>query len=1003
MTEAANIERLASDADRLAGQRRRVLVSTYRLQMHAGFPLREAARVTDYLHKLGISHSYTSSLLTAKPGSTHGYDVTNPERLNPEIGTDAEFDSWIDELRQRGMGLLLDTVPNHMSIGGPNVWSHDVLEHGPASPYANYFDIAWSDHPRERLHGKVLLPILGQTYGAEIEAGRFQVEFADVAPAIKYGEMRLPMDPRTYGAILAPAVEMVRDQLGAEHEDAVELQSILTGTRALPPRTETDPEKTNAGWCESRVLKRRLRDLVARSPVVAAQIAEAAKRINGAVGDPASFAGLEELLDAQAYRPSFWRVASDEINYRRFFDVNDLAALNTEREDVFAAVHQKVFEWIGVGQLDGLRIDHPDGLFDPKQYLERLQLYTRLVAAKHLLETRPDDYPGLTWPAVDGLLRERFAADPTRPLYVVVEKILGEGESLPADWAADGTTGYDFINLVNGLFVDAAHEKDLTRVYRDLTGEDTPFDELVYRSKFHLLQSSLASELHMLAHQLDRIAQSERWSRDFTLNGLRHALREVIACFPVYRSYINGGAGDRDRVVVLRAVARARQRNPLLGRAVFDFIRDTLLLKDPSSGPATPDYRAAQRRFAGKFQQLTAPTMAKGFEDTALYVYVRLVSLNEVGGDPSKFGRAPAEVHHAFRDRAEKYPGALSPLSTHDTKRSEDVRARINVLSEIPDAWAARVARWMELNRGHKIDVGEGQLALDANEEYLLYQTLIGVWPVEGLTPENRSEFVGRVQAYLNKALHEAKVHTSWINPDSDYDAAAAEFVARVLDPDRSGQFLTDFEAFQRTVSHFGMFNSLAQTLLKITAPGVPDTYQGTELWDFSLVDPDNRRPVDYDRRSRLVEEMDGRAGGLGGLVRELVAQKADGRIKLFVSLRALLFRRENAALFAGRYLPIDVVGPQAGHLFCFARLVDEVCAVVLVPRLVATLMKTDNRPPVGPVVWSDTALLFPPELTNFRWVNEFSGETIQQSMDRTLQVAKVLGQFPLALLAGRR
>jgi (1->4)-alpha-D-glucan 1-alpha-D-glucosylmutase len=990
---SAALDRLAADADRLALERRRVPVSTYRLQMHHGFPLREAARITRYLQALGVSHPYTSSLVTAKPGSTHGYDVTDPARLNPEIGTDDEFDAWVADLKRRGMGVLLDTVPNHMSV--PNQWIDDLLEHGPASPFAGYFDIAWNDHPRERLHGKVLLPILGQPYGAEIEAGRFRVDFADGGLTVRYGEQRLPLDPRTYEWVLGPAVEAVRAELGPDHEDAGELQSILTGVRHLPPRTEADAEKAREAWNESRVLKRRLADLAGRSPAVARQVAESAKRLSGVVGDPASFAGLEELLEAQAYRPSFWRVASDEINYRRFFDINELAALNTEREDVFAAVHEKVFQWVGAGRVDGLRIDHPDGLFDPKEYLDRLQLYARLATARHLLEARPDDYPGVRWAEAEGPLKERFAADPKRPLYVVVEKILGEGEQLPADWATDGTTGYEFINLINGLFVDPGREKDMTRVYRELTGQDTPFEELLYHSKFHMLQSTLASELHMLAHQLDRLAQAQRWSRDFTLNGLRHALREVIACFPVYRSYVNGGVRERDRVDILRAVGRARRRNPLLGRAIFDFIRDTLLLKDPPSGPAAPEYRADQRRFAGRFQQVTAPTMAKGFEDTALYVYVRLASLNEVGGDPSKFGRSPTEVHGALRARAERYPGGLSPLSTHDTKRSEDVRARINVLSEMPDAWAARVGRWMELNRGHKIDVGDGQLAPDANEEYLLYQTLIGAWP---LTTENRAEFVGRIQGYMNKALHEAKVHTSWVNPDPEYDAAASEFVARILDPDRAGPFLADFADFQRTVSHFGMFNSLAQTLLKCTAPGVPDTYQGTELWDFNLVDPDNRRPVDYGRRGRYLEELHGRTHDLARLARELVEGKEDGRIKLFVTARALRFRTEASEVFGGRYVPIDVVGPKAGHLLCFARVAGDSAALVLVPRLVATLLAGEERVPVGPQVWADTAVMLPPELPAARWSNVFTGEVVETSADRTLAVAQILGPFPVAL-----
>ncbi|HKA06860.1 MAG TPA: malto-oligosyltrehalose synthase [Gemmataceae bacterium] len=996
------LERLAADANRLAAEHRRVPGATYRLQVHKDFNLRDLVRITPYLHSLGITHAYTSSLLAAKPGSTHGYDVIDHGRLNPEIGTDAEFDDWIAKLRELGMGLLLDTVPNHMSVGGPNEWWADVLEHGPVSPFAGHFDIAWEDHPRERLHGKVLLPILGQTYGAEIEGGRFRVEFADGAFAIRYGEMRLPIDPRTYGIILTPALEAAREELGADNPDIGELQSILTAARNLPPRSETDPARSTEGWNESKVIKRRLGELAGRSEVIARQNREAAKRLSGTVGDPASFAALEELLDAQAYRPSFWRVASDEINYRRFFDVNDLAALSTEQEEVFAAVHRKVFHWIGVGQLDGVRIDHPDGLFDPKQYLDRLQVHAKLAAARHLLATRSEEYPGLTWVIAEGPLNERFSTEPGHPLYVVVEKILGEGEPLPTDWATDGTIGYEFVNLVNSLFVDPARDGDMTRVYRDLTGEDIRFDDLVYQCKFHVLQSSLASELHVLAHQLDRIAQAQRWSRDFTLNGLRHALREVIACFPVYRSYVNGGVGDRDRIVILRAVARAKARNPLLGRAVFDFIRDTLLLKDPQSGPAAPEYQAAQRRFAGKFQQVTAPAMAKGFEDTALYVYSRLVSLNEVGGEPSKFGRPPADVHRFLRSRAEKYSGALSPLSTHDTKRSEDVRARIDALSEIPDSWAAHVASWMDLNWPHKVDLGDGQSAPDPNEEYFLYQTLIGTWPIEGLTSANRAAYVKRIQAYMNKALHEAKVHTSWINPNPEYDAAAAEFVSRVLDPDRPGTFLREFEPFQKAISQVGMFTSLAQTLLKVALPGVPDTYQGSELWDFSLVDPDNRRPVDYELRARLLADLDRRAKeNCAALTRELVEQIEGGRIKLYVTAQSLRFRRERGGLFArGDYVPLEASGPRAGHAFCFLRILGESFALVLVPRLIASLVLVPGSPPLGEDVWGNTVVPLPEPFGSLRWTNRLTGYTIEPQ--NKLPVARVLGHFPVALLEGR-
>ena len=917
------------------------------MQMHAGFTLADARRIIPYLHDLGITHAYTSSLLTARPGSKHGYDVTDHGALNPELGTAAELEAFVADLHARGMGLLLDTVPNHMAVGGANAWWVDVLENGPSSPFADYFDIAWYDAPRDRLRGKLLLPILGAPYGNVLESGEFRLAFEKGVLAVRYGDARMPLDPRTYGTVLTPALDAARTDLGPD-DAAVELHSILTAVKHLPPREETDASRVAEGRVEIGVIKRRLADLAVRSPEIAIHIAA---ELNRLAGNPAA---LETLLDAQAYRPCFWRVASDEINYRRFFDINDLAALSVEREDVFRATHQKVFEWMAAGYVDGLRIDHPDGLFDPKQYLDRLR------------------------------------AEAGDPLYVVVEKILAHRERLPDDWACAGTTGYEFAAVVNGLFVDPAHEADLTRAYETFTGRDEPFPEVVYRNKFLILQTSLSSELHMLAQQLDRHAQTGRWSRDFTLNGLRHALREVIACFPVYRTYIDGGVRDADRPVILRAVRRARARNAVLGRHVFDFIRDTLLLKDPPTGPATDEYRAAQRRFAGKFQQVTSPVMAKGFEDTAMYVFNRLASLNEVGGEPDRFGRPPADVHAAFRERAERSPGGLSPLSTHDTKRGEDVRARINVLSELPDEWAARVARWAALNQTHKVEVEEGVVAPDANEEYLLYQTLVGAWPATGDPP---AEFVGRIQAYMNKALHEAKVHSSWINPDADYDTAVATFVARILDPGPSGEFLADFVPFQRRVSHIGAWNSLAQTLVRCTAPGVPDTYQGTEIYDFSLVDPDNRRPVDYAARERMLSVLDNKSA----TIREMIDAKEDGRIKLLIVSRALRLRRDWPEVFSGAYEPLETVGLQADHIFSYARTAGDRVVLIAVPRLVVGLLKGQNGVPTWPTEWGDTAIRLPDQWRGREWENVFTGEKL--TAGTALAAGDVFASFPVALL----
>ena len=963
--------------------------------MHGGFTLEDAARITPYLESLGVSHVYTSPMTAAKPGSTHGYDVVDHGRLNPEIGTEAQLRSWVEDLQARGMGWLLDVVPNHMSVFGPNEWWADVLEHGPASPFAGYFDIAWNDHPRERLRGRVLLPILENPYGAEIEAGKFGIEYGHGSFSITYASLRLPIDPRTYGLLLTPLIESLENKEVDDH-DLNELKSILTAVRHLPPRHEVD--LVAEARTECRVIRRRLSELTARNDQITAEMLSTVKSVSGDRNDPASFAKLEELLDAQTYRPCYWRVASDEINYRRFFDVNDLAALSTEREDVFMDVHRLIFDWTSSGQLDGLRIDHPDGLYDPKQYLDRLQRHHWLATARRLVSQRPERRQGMAGADAEAAVRERYAADDEIPLYVAVEKILGDGESIPGGWRTNGTTGYEFINAVNGVFVDRASESTMSRIYRELTGFEQRFDDLVYISKFHLLQSSLASELHMLAHQLDRIAQSARWSRDFTLNGLRHALREVISCFPVYRSYVDDSVAETDRVTILRAIARSRRRNPLLGRALFDFIRDTLLLKDPPSSPATPEYRAAQRRFAGKFQQVTAPTMAKGLEDTALYVYSRLISLNEVGGNPSHFGRSIEEAHQFFQSRAERSPSAMSPLSTHDTKRSEDVRARINVLSEIPEEWEQNVRNWMELNRSLKVDV-EGQAAPDANEEYFLYQSLVGAWPMEGLNDRNRLEFSERIRAYSNKALHEAKVHSSWMNPSAEYDAAVAEFVSRILDSALAAEFHREFEAFHVRIRDAAIVNSLAQTVLRITMPGIPDTYQGTELWDFSLVDPDNRRPVDFEYRSQLLADLDrSEAVNADRLIDDLVTNRRDGRIKLYVLSRLLRYRRTHSELFAsGKYEPITCTGRMSGHVFCFIRSFGEAAVLVAVPRLICRHLQKDETKPLRINVWSETELTLPESFRHAR--DLFTGRNLPFSRNRRIRMDDVFATFPVALL----
>jgi (1->4)-alpha-D-glucan 1-alpha-D-glucosylmutase len=1002
------VESLLADTLREIEARRPLPESTYRLQFHAGFPFQAAERIAPYLRELGVTHCYASPYLQARPGSTHGYDITSHEALNSEVGSEDDFAAWVAALHRNDLGQVLDVVPNHMGIvANENAWWRDVLENGPASPYAGYFDISWYSSPRPELHGKVLLPLLGEPYGKALESQQIQLRYRAGAFEVAYFDLRLPITPRSYGSVLGRALADLVTALDKDAPPMHEFLSILTAVRNLPPQTEADPVRLAERYREKEVIKRRLATLTDENPEVRAAVEHAVTTHNGRPGEPHSFDLLDELLNEQPYRLSFWRVAADEINYRRFFDINELAALSMEREDVFEATHCRILRLLQEGVLDGVRIDHPDGLYDPRQYLRRLQEGFLLVCARRVFETRPE-YRGQDWRALERPLRERLAeavqAGSARPLYVVVEKVLMHGENLPEDWPIHGTTGYSFLNTLNALFVDDCNADAFTRIYHDWIRDDTPYAETVYQKKFFILQSALSSELHMLAHQLDRLAQRDRWSRDFTLNGLRHALRLVIAAFPVYRSYIaDDGMREEDRRYILHAVHKARQRNPSLSPAVFDFIRDTLLLR-PRPGLLDDGYAYEQRRFAGKFQQVTAPVIAKGMEDTAFFVYNRLMSLNEVGGDAARFGRPPEELHQYLQGRQARWPRSFSSTSTHDTKRSEDVRARLAVLSELPGEWEQALHHWSDLNRPHRTELEEGT-APDPNEEYLLYQTLLGAWPLEPYSDEEYRAFVERVQGFMQKALHEAKVHSSWINPNPPYDEAINQFVARTLDQEKNGEFLDDLRGLRRKVSHYGLYNSLSQTLLKLAAPGVPDTFQGTELWDFSLTDPDNRRPVDYACRARMLRELRERsaAGRLPELARELTRQKEDGRIKLYVTWRALACRRDHPGLFTtGEYLPLEPSGTWADCVFAFARSHEGGCAVAVVPLFLTRVVPEMGRLPLGPEAWTDTAVALP-ELPARELVNVFTGERLRLagSEAHRLPLARALAHFPVALFLG--
>lgn len=989
----------------------RIPRATYRLQFNRGFTFRQAQDLVSYFDELGISDLYASPLFRPCSEEGHGYDICDYTRFNPSIGSQEDFESFSSALKAQGMGLILDLVPNHMGISGArNLWWMDVLENGPSSSFASYFDIDW--HPaKPELENKVLLPILEDQYGKVLEDGKLRLAFEDGAFFIYYYETKLPLAPRTYRIILTHRLEVLTERLGKENEHLQELQSILTALSYLPSRTELTAEKLEERKREKEVIKRRIAALYRNSPEVQAAIDAAVLTFNGNIGHPRSFDLLDALINDQVYRPAFWRVASDEINYRRFFDINHLAAIRMELFEVFQEAHRLIFHLLKEGRINGLRVDHPDGLWNPTHYFLQLQehyLLFKAMDSEDLTGEAPaGPPPGFWMEFLTAWMDQQARREETIswPLYVVAEKILGEGESLPRDWAVYGTTGYEFLNGVNGLFVDRSKSKVFDRIYAHFIGSQIHFGNLVNSSKKMILLISMASEINALSHQLERISEKNRLYRDFTLNSLTFAMREVIACLPVYRTYITepGSVSERDQAYIEAAVEEAKRRNPRTAEAIFDFIRDTLLLRNIQNFLEEDQGKLID--FFLKFQQITGPVMAKGVEDTAFYVYNRLVSLNEVGGHPDLFGITTAEFHQGNAERMRQWPHSLLATSTHDTKRSEDLRARLNVLSEIPGEWRAALSRWSRLNANKKILV-DGEPIPDRNTEYLLYQTLVGAWPVEPLNSEAFGHFRERIVAYMKKATLEAKVHTSWINPNEEYDAAVQNFVFRVLDNKGRNRFLNALQAFQHRVAYFGQFNSLSQVLLKLTSPGVPDMYQGTEIWDFSLVDPDNRRPVDYQRRRLLLNDLKtqvARAGqDLIPLVQGLLDHSLDGRIKLYLIFRTLNFRRAHQPLFSrGAYLPLEAVGEKRDHLCAFARISGDEGMIVVTPRLVVGLTGGAEQPPLGERVWKDTWLILPPEWGDHVYRNLFTGESLPPKKNGQvlgLPLMEVFNNFPVAL-----
>ncbi len=972
--------------------------STYRLQLTGEFGFAQAAATVPYLRELGITDVYLSPILAAAPGSSHGYDVVDHGRLAPELGGEEGYARLCAALAEAGLGQLVDWVPNHMGLGPRNAWWMEVLENGPSSRFAPFFDVDWRPAKAE-LANKVLVPVLGDQYGIVLEKGELQLVRDGGSFFVTYHDHRFPVAPRSVPQVLRHRLEDLRARLGPEEPSVWELESICTSLEKLAPRSETDPHKVAERAREKEVAKRRLLALCDGAPAIQAHLDASVALFAGLPGEPRSFDLLDRLLDSQAYRLAFWRVAGEEINYRRFFDVNGLAAIRMEDERVFDEAHRLVLGLVRRGLVNGLRIDHPDGLYDPTAYFRRLQGAVLLEHARTLAEA--GGHP--LGEAVAAALRVRIALGlergelPARPLFVLAEKILSVREPMPESWAIDGTTGYEFLAGASGLFVDGSAEASFTRGYAHFTGLPERFAEVANAKKRIITSSSMASEVNVLARRLGRISETNRRTRDFTVNELRRALVEFVASFPVYRTYLTpaGEVDDRDRRYVEDTLRRARRRSPTTDPSIYDFLSDVLLLRYPDG------LSEAERRewleFTLKLQQVTGPVKAKALEDTAFYSYGRLVALNEVGGDPGEFGTSPAAFHELNAARRAAWPGSLAATSTHDTKRSEDVRVRIAALSEVPREWRGLVVGWARHNDSFRTAVADGDRTPDRNDELLLYQTLVGTFPDAPARPGSEAwqAWAARVDAYMQKALREAKVHSSWTNIDVEYESAVSRFAGAVL---ASPEFLASFVPFARRVAAAGRLSSLSLTALKLASPGPCDVYQGCELWDLSLVDPDNRRPVDWALRRRLLDEVRRRVAE-GPVERAAYAGEVslpealpDGRAKLLLLREGLHLRRARPGLFLeGDYLPLTAEGPHADHVVAFARRHAGRALVCVAPRLTLGLLDAAGG---GPIAWQGWLTLpagIPKDLRD--------AVTGARRTGPALDLKDVLGGFPAALL----
>ena len=881
----------------------RIPLSTYRLQLHAGFTFDDAAAVADYLKALGVSHVYCSPYLQAIPGSTHGYDVVDPERPNEELGGEEGHSRFCQRLKELGLGQLLDIVPNHMALGQQNRYWWDVIENGPSSRYATWFDIDWQS-VEAKLQNKVLIPVLGDQYGRELSSGRIKMEYTGERFQVRYVDNLFPVAPRSLSNLLLKAAEYA-------HSDT--LHFIAGSFARLPSPELSDRGVASARHRDKTVIYRMLKRLCKEQPEVSAAISRGVDELNHEMD------ALDEVLNQQSYRLAYWRTADQELGYRRFFDVNTLIGLRMEREHVFEATHSRILQWFENGVLDGVRVDHPDGLRDPQQYFERLR------------KRAPE-------------------------AWIVGEKILEPGEFLRESWPIQGTSGYDFMNICNRFLVHGEGLTELTKIYSDFTGEPVDFAEVAHEKKKTVQQEALGSDINRLASLFVEICESNRDRRDHTRAEIRRALREVSSSFPVYRTYV---VADRDRILdedrsnIEQAVAQAKERRQDLDAGLFDFIADVLTLRVRGK---------LESEFLMRFQQFTSTVMAKGVEDTAFYCFNRMVGLNEVGNDPGLDGISVEEFHSYFAKMQATHPLTMTTLSTHDTKRADDVRARLATVTEIPGRWSSALHKWSRMNTPFRTGSHP-----DRNTECFLYQTLIGAWPISK----------DRLIAYMEKAVREAKQQTSWTQQNKEFEDALRNFIERILD---SPEFVAELEKFVGRVLRAGRINSLAQSLVKCTAPGVPDTYQGSELWDLSLVDPDNRRPVDYNERRRMLSELQ-KGMDAEEIVRRIDSALDTGMPKVWLIQTALSLRRELPECFDAKaaYTPMIVDGPRREHLVGYLR-AEKVATIA--PRW--TLKLGDS--------WASTTV----ELPQGRWRNVLTGDVVKGGR---LRVHALLQRFPMALL----